>query len=30
MREGKGIMYFVDGSKFNGFWKDDKFCGKGI
>lgn len=30
MREGKGIMYFDDGSKFNGFWKDDKFCGKGI
>ena len=29
-RNGKGIMYYIDGSKYEGEWKDDKKNGKGI
>ena len=29
-REGKGIMYYKDGEKYDGEWKNGLFEGKGI
>jgi len=29
-KEGKGIMLYQDGSKYDGEWKKDKFNGKGL
>ena len=28
-REGVGIQFWPDGSKYEGMWKNDKACGKG-
>ena len=28
--DGKGILYFSDGKKYDGDWKDNKRSGKGI
>jgi len=30
LREGKGIMHWPNGDKYNGFWKEDKMSGKGV
>ena len=30
IREGKGIMYYIDGDRYEGKWKNDKAEGKGI
>ena len=29
VREGKGIQIWADGSKYEGWWKQNKACGKG-